>query len=179
MPPRGTFGTSSGGGGGGGGLTSVRFSEPIVFGADAGFAFVSMTAAQSSVNVLTTIDGPHNVQVTFPSGWNGGNIVAHGIGRDGAPLTETFAFTTAGTVEGSAVFTSVEQCTATGGGNAGKTATIEIGRLLCLANAPVSAVIAAYTLGGTYSILSADLTAGTVDIGAVTTGTYTVVYEVT
>jgi len=178
MPPRGTFGTSSGGAGGSG-LTSIRLSEVIVFGADSGFAFVTMTAAQTAVSVVTTIDGLHNVQVTFPSGWNGGNIVVHGFGRDGATLTETFAFTTAGTVAGTKAFTSVTQCTATGGGNADKTATIEIGQLLCLANAPVSAVIAAYTLGGTYSIQSSSLTAGTVDIGAVAAGSYTVVYEVT
>lgn len=175
MPPRGTFGTSSGGGSG---LASVRFSESIVFGADSGFTFASITAAQTSVSVATSIDGLHNIQTTFPSGWNGGNVVVHGYGRDGAALTETFTFTTAGTVTGTKVFTSATQVTATGGGNAGKTATIEIGRLLCLANAPVSTVIAAYTLGGTYSILGTDLTSGTVDVGALTAGTYTVVYEV-
>jgi len=128
----------------------------------------SINASQTSASTADQANYLHNLRYTFPSGWDGGTITVNFKDKKGALDSETVSTPGAGggTVEGTKMIASITSLTGVGGGSAGKVCDIGVGKKLCVANTPATAIYWIFIYGGTYTPFNVDLSTGSFELSA-------------
>lgn len=82
---------------------------------------------------ITNPDKPRNATVTFPVGWDGGNVTVNGFDQFGAQVSEVFTSAPGSTVVGSKIFASVSSITKAATGATANAASVGTGDKLGIA----------------------------------------------
>jgi hypothetical protein len=166
MPPRGFFSSASGGGGGGVTTASnktIGTAEPAYPQPVGSVGVIADNAA--SAGMIGVTGGLRSVDVTFPTGFLGGNITFTAPDRFGNSQSETYIkgsnVTRVGTkifrMDGTGTFTNAAPA-----GSGATSASASYGTKIGVSHAPVASFESVEDLlaGGVLSVASSDLTNG-------------------
>jgi hypothetical protein len=107
------------------------YAAPVAANTTGISAGVAATASNTFPGPFGSIESwGRNLQVVFPGGWDGGNVVVTGTDQFGQPATETFVAAAGSTVVGVHVFRTVTSVSKTAIGMSSSLATVGIGPAL-------------------------------------------------